>query len=65
MQSQLAYRLGRMFHHAPAPLRPVRDFVLDHTPLLQKTVGEKSPREILQQLAEIDAVEQRFRTRML
>ena len=61
MQSQMAYRLGRMFHHAPAPLRPVRDFVLDHTPLLQKTVGEKSPQEILQQLAEIDTVEARFR----
>jgi hypothetical protein len=42
----------------------VRDFILDHTPLLQKTVGEKSPREILQQLAEIDTVEQRFRTTM-
>ena len=28
-QSQMAYRLGKMFHHAPAPLRVVRDLVLD------------------------------------
>jgi 2-polyprenyl-6-methoxyphenol hydroxylase-like FAD-dependent oxidoreductase len=61
MQSQMAYRLGRLFHHLPAPLRPIRDVVLDHTPMLQKQVGEKSPQEIVAQLAEIDAVEAEFR----
>lgn len=60
-QSQMAYRLGRMFHHAPAPMRYLRDLVLDHTPMLQKQVGEKSPQEIVQQLAEIDTVESAFR----
>lgn len=60
-QCQMAYRLGRMFHHLPAPLRPVRDLVLDHTPMLQKQVGEKSPQEIVAQLAEIDTAEATFR----
>lgn len=57
----MAYRLGSVFHHTPVPLRPIRDFVLDHTPMLQKQVGEKSPAEILEQLAEIDQVEGAFR----
>lgn len=52
-QVQSAYMLGKLFHHAPAPLRPLRDFVLDHTPLLQKQVGERNPREIVAQLAEM------------
>lgn len=52
-QVQSAYMLGRMFHHAPAPVRPLRDFVLDHTPLLQKQVGERNPREIVAQLEEM------------
>ncbi|WP_426321833.1 FAD-dependent oxidoreductase [Microbacterium sp. E-13] len=52
-QVQQAYVLGKVFHHAPAPLRPLRDFVLDHTPLLQKQVGEKSPGEIVAQLDEM------------
>ncbi len=53
MQVQQAYALGQIFHHAPAPLRPVRDFVLDHTPFLQKQVGERSPGEIIAQLDEM------------
>ncbi|HEY8318148.1 MAG TPA: NAD(P)/FAD-dependent oxidoreductase [Amnibacterium sp.] len=52
-QVQQAYVLGRVFHHAPAPLRPIRDYVLDHTPFLQKQVGERSPGEIIDQLAEM------------
>ena len=52
-QVQQAYVLGKVFHHAPAFLRPIRDFILDHTPLLQKQVGEKSPGEIVDQLAEM------------
>jgi 2-polyprenyl-6-methoxyphenol hydroxylase-like FAD-dependent oxidoreductase len=54
-QVQQAYILGRMFHHAPALLRPLRDAVLDHTPLLQKQVGERSPHEIVAQLDEMGA----------
>jgi 2-polyprenyl-6-methoxyphenol hydroxylase-like FAD-dependent oxidoreductase len=55
--TEMAYKLGRMFHYAPAPLRPVRDLVYDHTPLLQKVIGQQTPEHILKQLAEIDAVE--------
>ncbi|WP_308404383.1 NAD(P)/FAD-dependent oxidoreductase [Streptomyces sp. ATCC 21386] len=49
-QVQQAYILGKVFHHAPAPLQPVRDFILDHTPLLQKVAGDSNPREINKQL---------------
>ncbi|WP_225636619.1 FAD-dependent oxidoreductase [Streptomyces solaniscabiei] len=59
-QSQTAWVLGKVFHHAPAPLRPVRDLVLDRTPLLQKAVGEATPGEIVKQLAEIDRAEAAF-----
>ncbi|WP_299309118.1 FAD-dependent monooxygenase [uncultured Croceicoccus sp.] len=55
--SQEAYRIGKLFHHLPAPLRPVRDFVLDHTPLLQKQVGDGMPDHIISQLAEIEDAE--------
>ncbi|MGY2002550.1 FAD-dependent oxidoreductase [Blastococcus sp. SYSU DS1024] len=50
-QVQQAYLLGKVFHHAPAPLRPLRDFLFDHTPFLQKVAGDTNPREINQQLA--------------
>ncbi|MEU0514364.1 NAD(P)/FAD-dependent oxidoreductase [Amycolatopsis sp. NPDC006125] len=56
-QSQQAWLLGKVFHHAPRPLRALRDLVLDHTPLLQKVVGESSPGEILEQLDEIGRAE--------
>jgi 2-polyprenyl-6-methoxyphenol hydroxylase-like FAD-dependent oxidoreductase len=59
-QVQQAYVLGKVFHHAPAPLRPIRDAILDRTPFLQKVVGETSPGEIIAQLAAIDDAEQRF-----
>ncbi|MEH3076758.1 MAG: NAD(P)/FAD-dependent oxidoreductase [Quadrisphaera sp.] len=52
-QVQQAYVLGKVFHHCPAPLRPLRDLVLDRTPLLQKQVGERSPGEIIAQLDEM------------
>ncbi|GGH47277.1 FAD-dependent oxidoreductase [Microbacterium album] len=45
-----AYMLGRTFHHTPAILRPIRDFMLDRTPFLQKQVGDKNPAEINAQL---------------
>lgn len=53
MQVQQAYVLGKVFHHAPAPLRPLRDFVMDHTTMLQKQIGERSPKEIVAQLDEM------------
>ena len=59
-QVQQAFILGKVVHHAPAPLRPVRDAILDRTPFLQKVVGESSPGEILAQLSAIDEAEQRF-----
>lgn len=55
--SQGAFHTGRMFHHLPAPFRPVRDFIFDHTPLLQKMVGDAMPSHILSQLAEIEDAE--------
>jgi 2-polyprenyl-6-methoxyphenol hydroxylase-like FAD-dependent oxidoreductase len=54
-QVQQALVLGRAFHHIPKALRPVRDFVLDKTPMLQKQVGERSPQEIVDQLREMGA----------
>jgi 2-polyprenyl-6-methoxyphenol hydroxylase-like FAD-dependent oxidoreductase len=45
-QVQMAWMLGKVFHHAPAPLRPIRDFLFDHTPFLQKMAGDSNPREI-------------------
>lgn len=59
-QSQQAYVLGQMFHHAPVPLQYVRDLIFDRTPLLQKVVGESSPGEILKQIALIDQAERSF-----
>ncbi|WP_342357324.1 NAD(P)/FAD-dependent oxidoreductase [Croceicoccus marinus] len=52
--SQEAYHTGRMFHHLPAPLRPVRDLVFDHTGFLQRMVGDAMPQHIISQLAEIE-----------
>lgn len=52
-QVQEAYILGKVFHHSPPGLRHLRDLVLDHTPMLQKQVGEASPAEIIRQLDEM------------
>ncbi len=57
--SQLAYYNGVLFHRLPAWLRPARDLIFDHTPLLQKVIGDQMPADILSQLDEIDKVEQR------
>lgn len=59
-QVQQAWILGQVFHHAPRPLRVLRDLVLDHTSLLQKAVGESSPGEIISQLNMIDEAEARL-----
>jgi 2-polyprenyl-6-methoxyphenol hydroxylase-like FAD-dependent oxidoreductase len=53
-QVNMARMLGKVFHHAPAALRPIRDLVFDHTPFLQKMAGDSNPREINQQLALIE-----------
>jgi 2-polyprenyl-6-methoxyphenol hydroxylase-like FAD-dependent oxidoreductase len=54
-QVQQAFVLGQAFHHIPRPLRPLRDFMLDRTGMLQKQVGERSPQEIVDQLQEMGA----------
>lgn len=41
--TQGAYYAGKMFHHVPAVLRPLRDFVFDHTGFLQKVQGDPVP----------------------
>jgi 6-hydroxynicotinate 3-monooxygenase len=51
--SQQAYFTGKLFHRTPRLLQPVRDFVFDHTSLLQKIVGDATPAHILAQLEEI------------
>ena len=58
-----AYQLGKIFHHIPAPVRPIRDLFFDHTSFLQKMIGERTPGEILNQLDEIDAAEREFQSK--
>ncbi|WP_433782164.1 FAD-dependent oxidoreductase [Actinomycetospora sp. CA-101289] len=50
-QVRMAYMNGQMFHHTPRLLQPLRDLVFDHTPFLQKVVGDTNPAEINKQLA--------------
>ena len=57
----MAYAARQGVPPRAAPLRPLRDFVFDHTPFLQKVVGDASPGEIVEQLAEIDEAEHRRR----
>ena len=52
--SQAAYAAGQMFHHVPRLLRPLRDFVFDHTSLMQKQQGDAVPARSVRQLAAID-----------
>lgn len=49
-QVNSAYTLGRIFHHLPAPLRPIRDLVFDHTPFLQRVAGDGIMNDIYTQL---------------
>jgi 6-hydroxynicotinate 3-monooxygenase len=51
--SQQAYFTGKMFHHMPAVLRPLRDLIYDHTSFLQHMIGDATPQHILSQLVEI------------
>lgn len=59
--SQMAWANGIMFHRLPSWLVPIRDLIFDHTPLLQKVIGEATPGQILSQLDEIDTVERNRR----
>ena len=54
--SQQTYFTGKIFHHTPTFLRPVRDFIFDHTPFLQKVIGDDTPGHFLKQLQEIEDV---------
>ena len=54
--SQGAYVTGKIFHHAPAVLRPLRDFMFDHTPFLQKNQGDAVPAQTIAQLGLIEDV---------
>ncbi|GAA1996523.1 FAD-dependent monooxygenase [Microbacterium pumilum] len=62
-QVDIAYKLGKIFHHIPAPVRPIRDLFFDHSPFLQKMIGDGTPGEILKQLDEIDDAEREFQSR--
>lgn len=62
-QVDTAYRLGKIFHHSPAVVRPLRDLFFDHSPFLQKMIGDGTPGEILKQLDEIDEVEREFQAK--
>lgn len=44
---------GRIFHHTPRLLQPLRDFIFDHTSFLQKVIGDATPSHILKQLEEL------------
>ena len=54
--SQQAYFTGKLFHHTPVFLQRLRDLILDHTSLLQRTVGDAMPSHILKQLDEINGL---------
>ena len=54
--SQQAFFTGKIFHRVPRVLQPLRDFVFDHTPFLQKVIGDETPSHILRQLSEIEDV---------
>lgn len=60
-QVNVAYKLGQLFHHTAAPLRPLRDAFFDNTKFLQKMIGDGTPGEIIKQIDEIDVAEEKFR----
>ncbi|WP_394194490.1 FAD-dependent oxidoreductase [Microbacterium foliorum] len=60
---QQAYFTGKIFHHIPRVLRPLRDFLFDHTGFLQKNQGDAQPARVIAQLDDIeDAPPPRART---
>lgn len=55
-----AYITGKIFHHVPAILRPLRDFIFDHTSFLQKNQGDAQPARVIAQLNDIEDLPPRF-----
>lgn len=51
--TQEAFMAGKVFHHTPRPLIPLREFLFDRTPLLQKAHGDSWPKHAPRLLAEI------------
>lgn len=62
--AQRAYMLSQVMHHAPKPLRPIRDLLMDRTGLLQKVAADGTPGEIMAQVDIIRETEKRFRAQM-
>jgi 2-polyprenyl-6-methoxyphenol hydroxylase-like FAD-dependent oxidoreductase len=58
--SQQANYTGKIFHHTPRILQPLRDWVYDHTSFLQKVVGDATQAHILKQLSEIEESPETF-----
>jgi 2-polyprenyl-6-methoxyphenol hydroxylase-like FAD-dependent oxidoreductase len=52
--SQQAFFTGKMFHRAPAWIRVLRDFVFDHSRLLQKIQGDAIPAHVIKELDSIE-----------
>lgn len=48
-----AYFTGKIFHRIPAPLRPLRDLIFDHTSFLQKNQGDGVMQQTLSQMHDI------------
>lgn len=53
-QAGIAYTSGKLYHHVPPALSGLRDLVLDHTPLLQKVIGESNAKTIYGLLDAVD-----------
>lgn len=60
--TQGAYFAGKMFHHVPAILRPLRDFIFDNTGFLQKVQGDPVPIRACKLLDEIGPLKARTAT---
>lgn len=62
-QSQQAYVLSQVFHHAPRALQPLREFIFDRTPFLQKVAADGTPGEIMKQVHVIETTETEFQAK--
>lgn len=63
-QSQQAYVLSQVFHHAPKVLQPLRELVMDHTRFLQAVAADGTPGEIMKQVGLIEQTEQEFQAHL-
>ncbi|WP_431236007.1 FAD-dependent oxidoreductase (plasmid) [Mycolicibacterium psychrotolerans] len=55
--TETAYWMGQVMHHVPAVLRPVRDRLFDHTPLMQKCFVDREVPKFVGLLDDIDHAE--------